>query len=114
MGTGLIEVGVSVGGVVSVGSSTGTGGTVVSSIVGTGLIMSLGGCAVAGVAGRSVVLGGVLSIIIMSLEVLMVSDLSVGVLCTVVVGSRLAGIGGGVVSTVGTVLATMSSGGIFG
>merc|ERR1719328_381133 len=107
---GLIEVWVSMmGSVVSMAVSISTGSCLVCSIVSSRLVMSLSSRSVVGVGVRSIVLGSIFCVVIMGSKVFVVTDLGVGMFCTIVASTGLASISSSIVSTVRSILVSMRS-----
>merc|ERR1711970_522601 len=99
---------------VGVVASMSRGVSVVCSVLGSRIITAIVGSSI--VAGRlgSILCSLCLSIGISSVQILMITHLTQGGLCTVMAGSTLAGISSSVVSSVRSILVTMGSSSIFG
>jgi len=115
VGVGVVVVGMSmVCGVLGMVGSVGRGISFVCSIVGSSISTA--------VVSRSVLAGGlgslvsslVFTILVSGVKILVVTDLAVGGLCTIMAGAGLAGISGGVVGTVGSVLVSVVGSSVFG
>jgi len=115
VGVGVVVVGVSmVCGVLGMVGSVGRGISFVCSIVGSSISTA--------VVSRSVLAGGlgslvsslVFTILVSGVKILVVTDLAVGGFCTIMAGAGLAGISSGVVGTVGSVLVSVVGSSVFG